>query len=519
MADPTIIEIAGNNSTAATTTVSFAAQPAGTLLHLSVAADDYRVLSGTNRPEANGWTYLDGREGNLGCYAWWKIATGSETSVPYQIGSATRSSYTLLALSNIDGTPLGVTAANASSVGTNVPNHTTPPLTPAAGSRWCVIATVGSTGNATAGPYTWAGSFTKRSERYHTAGYRPGVTTGTATVDGGSALQSTVTFASATNVNQGIAIVAAYKVAVAGGTTPVSVSRSTSWRVRAAVTATRITTWRTLASALTSRPTSWDVRRDVSTQRSTTWNVDGTKAPVTATRSTAWAVKATVTATRSTSWATKARVSALRPTSWDARREVTASRPTTWHTRTLITATRSTTWNVLTRIIRAVATTWDTRTQVSTQRSTAWNVDSSRITVTATRSTSWRTLARASATRATSWDTRQTVSNTRSTSWDIRTSVVRLATTTWRTLAAAATIRPTSWRVLERVTTQTPTSWAVQSDALPPVLEAGPRQPARFTGGPARVEAPYTVTQSAPRFTTGPARPGRYSTSPNHGRT
>lgn len=213
MADPVSTEIAGGLSSTATTTVSLPAQPAGTLLILSVASDDYRTTSGTGRPESTGWTYLNGQQGNLGFYVWWKLTDGTETSVQYRIGSNAASAHTLIAATSIDAAPLGVTNTNASGVVTNLTSHTTAAVTPATGSRWLVVACVGSTGNSTSGPYTWSGAFAKRSERYVTSGYRPGTTVGTVLTDGGSSLTSTITFASATQVNQGMSVVAAFKVA------------------------------------------------------------------------------------------------------------------------------------------------------------------------------------------------------------------------------------------------------------------------------------------------------------------
>mgnify|MGYP003409231804 FL=1 len=52
MADPTITQLAAGSSSVATTTVSFTAQPAGALLVLAYAADDYATASGAGRPES-----------------------------------------------------------------------------------------------------------------------------------------------------------------------------------------------------------------------------------------------------------------------------------------------------------------------------------------------------------------------------------------------------------------------------------------------------------------------------------
>jgi len=216
VADPTPVELTGNISSTATTTVSFTAQAAGVVLILSVASDDYRTTSGSGRPESTSWTFLDGQEGNLGHYVWYKISVGSETSVQYTIGSATRSAYTLIALDNMDASPLGVTAKNATAVTSLTSPQNIASVTPTAGSRWCVVGSVGTTGNGTQGPYTWGGSYTKLSERYNTAGYRPGTTVATRTLDGGSSVTGTIAFTAGGATDQMMSIISAWKVAVTG---------------------------------------------------------------------------------------------------------------------------------------------------------------------------------------------------------------------------------------------------------------------------------------------------------------
>lgn len=217
MPDPVATEIAGANSSTATTTVAFTARSAGELLVLSVASDDYATTAGAGRPESTGWTLLDSEQGNLGLYVWWKIAAAGEASVQYTIGSATRSSYAVQSISNIDTvSPLGVSNSNQSGVAAVRANHTTPAITPTAGSRWIVVATIGSTGNVTAGPYTWTAPYAEVSERYNTAGYRPGVTVATLVLDGGTSTSGTATFATTTS-DQSMGIIAAWKNAVGGG--------------------------------------------------------------------------------------------------------------------------------------------------------------------------------------------------------------------------------------------------------------------------------------------------------------
>lgn len=216
MADPTPVEVTGGTSSTATTTVNFTAQASESVLILAAATNDYRATSGSNRPESTGWTYLDGEEGNLGFYVWWKISDGTETTVQYRINSTELSAYTLVMLDNMDASPLGVSTSGASVVTSNLANYTTPSITPTAGSRWCVTIIGASTGNATSGPYTWTAPVTKLCERYLTSGYRPGVTVATVTRDGGTATSSTLDFASATAVEQAMAVNVAWLVAEAG---------------------------------------------------------------------------------------------------------------------------------------------------------------------------------------------------------------------------------------------------------------------------------------------------------------
>lgn len=123
MADPVPTEIAAGTSSTATTTASFSAQTAGTLLTLYVASDDYRTTSGTGRPESTGWTLLQGQQGNLGGYVWYKLSTGSETSVQYTIGSASKSVYRVGAATNIDSgsTPFPTQPDNPAPTLTEVP--------------------------------------------------------------------------------------------------------------------------------------------------------------------------------------------------------------------------------------------------------------------------------------------------------------------------------------------------------------------------------------------------------------
>lgn len=215
MADPTPVEIAGGISTTAVTTASFTARPAGQVLVLVMAGDAYRTTAGTGRPESTGWTYVDGYEGNLGFYVWYKVSTG-ETSVQYTISPASKSAYSVVALDQMAASPLGVETQSHTVVSASNTNTPIPTITPAAGDRWLVLAAGGATGNNTTGPYTWT-TYAKVADRYNTAGYRPGLSTAALAINGGTATgAAAMTWAA--NGDQGIAVVAAFKISAGGGT-------------------------------------------------------------------------------------------------------------------------------------------------------------------------------------------------------------------------------------------------------------------------------------------------------------
>lgn len=222
MADPVATELVGGTSTSAVTTPTFSARTAGEFLILSIASDDYRLTSGSNRPESSGWTFLNGFEGNLGRYTWYKVAAGGETSVSYAIGSAARSAYTVTTVTNVDTTsPLGATNSNNTIVSASLTGMTVSSITPTAGTRWGIIAIVGSTGNVTSGPYSWTAPIAKvGTDRYHTAGYRPGITVAARVVDGGTSVGATV--AVATTCDQLSGTIIALRESTAGGGAPIT---------------------------------------------------------------------------------------------------------------------------------------------------------------------------------------------------------------------------------------------------------------------------------------------------------
>lgn len=190
MADPVATHLTSGSSSLASTVVSFSAQTAGTLLVLAVASDEYR----TGNPP--GWTSgITEQQTFHGLNVWYKIASGGETSVTYVIGSAARSAYELLAVSNIDTTtPLDIANAQlAQSFGTS---YTTPSVTSTSGRRIAIAVQGGSasSGSMFTAMSGWTNSFTSVGNGLSTT--LPALVVGVAglVLDGGGAVSSGATY-------------------------------------------------------------------------------------------------------------------------------------------------------------------------------------------------------------------------------------------------------------------------------------------------------------------------------------
>lgn len=219
MADPVVSTLVSGSSSTATTTASFTAQTAGTLLLLQVQSDDYRTTSGAGRPESTGWTLATSGQDFLGHYLWYKIASGSETSVQYTIGSGSASSYQVLAATNIDPTPLGATSSLHTHGGANTG---TTAITPASGSRWLVIASFGgmhSSASSLGPAAAVSNSYTIRSSVTGSGSPTEVGTVAYLVLDGGTATSS-ATVSPGWTVNSpscSYGLLAAFKVAAGGG--------------------------------------------------------------------------------------------------------------------------------------------------------------------------------------------------------------------------------------------------------------------------------------------------------------
>lgn len=167
MADPTNVQTLTGVSSAATTTPAFSAAGAGNLLCLLVQSQAYRLTTGSNRPEANGWTLAPGfQQFNNGYYLWYKIAVGGETSVPYSLTSAAPSSWILLERNNIAAFNVQGGQQNT----TGPASYTTPALNAGTGRRWALggFAALLSGGMSAIGG--WTNSYAEAAEVAMTGG-------------------------------------------------------------------------------------------------------------------------------------------------------------------------------------------------------------------------------------------------------------------------------------------------------------------------------------------------------------
>lgn len=214
--------LASGTSSVATTTVSFSAQPAGTLMVLTVTASDLLATSGTGRPESTGWT--KGPNGadwvEVAMYA--LVATGGETSVQYKIGSANPSAYNLVAYDNgFVASPLGGATSSLHSHNdtTGIATPGTTAITPASGSSWLVVASFGGSRESSSSfsnPSSFTNGYTRQSSAICTTPDTYANNQGYAVVTGGSATSTAASWASgAAKCNYGQ--LWAFEIAAGGG--------------------------------------------------------------------------------------------------------------------------------------------------------------------------------------------------------------------------------------------------------------------------------------------------------------
>lgn len=220
MADPTVTSLAAGESATASTQVNFTAQAAGALLVLTVATGDYKT------GDPSGWTLLQSGQDYLGAYVWYKLATGSETSVTYAIGSAVQSAYTLVAATNIAQTlPVDVSDV-LHTHGAGIP--ATPSVTTSTGRRLVLACVPVMNSSAAYGtPVAWSNSYVTAAWATSTiTGDKMGVMVGSLVLDGGGATSTAVTLTEYANCNYGVTAV--FKVAAATGDATVTAVAATA---------------------------------------------------------------------------------------------------------------------------------------------------------------------------------------------------------------------------------------------------------------------------------------------------
>ncbi len=192
MSDPVASLVASGESSTATTTVTFSAQTAGTVLVLATAADDYA----TGTP--SGWTACIAEQQTFhGLNVWRKVSTGSETSVAYTIGSATKSAYCLIVVTDCDTSDLvdvAVGAYDQSSGNT----YTGPAASTTSGRRISLAVIGGSLSSATIPSISaWTDGYTSVGAGSTSA--TPGLIAAVAALvlDGGSSTSTTANYGAA----------------------------------------------------------------------------------------------------------------------------------------------------------------------------------------------------------------------------------------------------------------------------------------------------------------------------------
>lgn len=227
MADPVTTVLASGQSLTQNTTVDFTAQTAGTLLELHVASDDY--ASGT----PSGWSVgfvVDNGGQFFGHYVWWKKSTGSETSVTYGIGSATKSAYQVFAHTNIDGTDQFDVGAGQWASQSNSTYTTPASPTTSTGRKYAMahMAYQESSAVLFSGVDTWINSYIEKGE-YVTTGAPPTYALGSAGLafDGGGTTQSGANGVIGDTIVSAGGIIVVYNVSSAGGATNVDAGVAT----------------------------------------------------------------------------------------------------------------------------------------------------------------------------------------------------------------------------------------------------------------------------------------------------
>lgn len=161
--------LASGPSSTATTTISGWSCAADDRLVLVVSSSDYK----TGDPA--GYAVRTERTGGSvwqGSYVWDKVATGTETSIAYTIGSASKSAYVLFKISGLDtaATPVVATVSGSDGSAGNA-TITVNNLTTGASGTWFAVAAIDATSGVSLPTYgAWANGYTELGAGQNTAG-------------------------------------------------------------------------------------------------------------------------------------------------------------------------------------------------------------------------------------------------------------------------------------------------------------------------------------------------------------
>lgn len=404
-------------------TCAFAQPAAGALLLATVAG---AVTSTTPA----GWSLVKSAVNNSGLYLFSKVATGSETSF-----STTHNASNYPISGEVFEFPAGSTV-QASIIAVNQNDTTGTATLSGLTGTYTRMAANSQANSSTSGvtSVAWAAPSVEDDDESTIKVATDGVAYSLAYDDASSgasfAVSRAVTGGSA-NGNEIIAW-AVNVAAVSGGTTPVTASRSTTWRALASSTSTRGTAWAVRTVATATRSATWSVLTPVTSARGTAWAVT---ARVAQSRAASWATLSATSSTRGTSWAADVQVTAQRGTIWGVAgtlATITATRSASWSTGATVTNTRHAEWAVTSAVSAARIASWSVNARVTAQRGTGWAVAGALVDVTAERGTAWATLTSTTAQCGTAWATLTVTEQARVASWDVAGYVTATRRTIWR---------------------------------------------------------------------------------------
>jgi hypothetical protein len=199
------------------------AATANNLIVVVVGADDYRTAVPTGFTESTGCR----QETFMGCYLWWKVAAGGETTLAsYTIGSASPSTWIAFEVSGLTTSPYDISAGQL--VASSGTSYTTPAIAPTAGGRYLIGVIGGSLNNTLSGVDTWLDSFVEWSDSSTANGSGTRDTVGAAdrsvTGDGSTTFSTGATYSGSVSVQSRVGIIIAFKESAGGGPSSVTLT-------------------------------------------------------------------------------------------------------------------------------------------------------------------------------------------------------------------------------------------------------------------------------------------------------